>query len=166
MQEEYTVNFHQHRYSFSPALSDIVAARSSYDKMWYRGRVMADDKDDYYVIFFLDFGNVEVVHLKNLCRFLPRFSHLPKQAIEVFLNGIDIEGNHSEEGKKQLIKLVEDKDLVAEVVSLWPYLSINLYDITSPNHIDIAKELITSKVVKTGFKSPVRNTSSLNMIPG
>ena len=63
MQKEYTLNFYQHRYSFSPALSEIVAAKSSYDDVWYRGQVMTHDDNDCYVILFLDFGNTEVIHL-------------------------------------------------------------------------------------------------------
>ena len=166
MQKEYAENFHQHRYSFPPVLTDIVVAKSSSDETWYRARVMAFDEEDCFVIFFLDFGNTEVIRLNNLCCLLPRFSHLPKQAFEVFLNGIEPDGSHSEEGKQQLVQLVEDKDLVAEVVSLRPNLSINLYDTNNSRHIDIAEELIASKLVKPGPKYPVKHVASINMLPG
>jgi len=166
MQKEYTLNFYQHRYSFSPALSEIVAAKSSYDDVWYRGQVMTHDDNDCYVILFLDFGNTEVIHLRDLCHFLPRFAHLPKQAVELFLNGISLDSYNSTEGKQHLIKLVKDKDLVAEVVSLWPHLSVNLYDTNSSHHIDIAEELITLKAVKRGPKYPSKECSPSNTLPG
>lgn len=168
MQDEYGTNFYQHRYSLYPALGDIVVAKSSHDALWYRGQVMADNAEDNLRIFFLDFGNTEVVHLKDLCRLLPRFSHLPKQAIEVFLNGIHPHGDelYMENGREELVKLVRQKDLVAEIVMLLPYMSINLYDTNGSRDIDIAERLIMNKAIKRGRKYPVTNNRSSTMIAG
>ena len=54
---------------------------------------MADEVENIFLIYLIDYGTKESVHLKDLCRILPRFSHLPAQSLEVFLNGIDHKSN-------------------------------------------------------------------------
>jgi hypothetical protein len=61
MQREYSANYHQHRITLNPSAGDIVIAKSPVDNMWYRGRVMQEEENDEFTIFYLDFGNLELV---------------------------------------------------------------------------------------------------------
>jgi len=61
MQREYSDNYYRHRITLNPSAGDIVIAKSSEDNMWYRGRVMLEEEDDKFTIFYVDFGNCESV---------------------------------------------------------------------------------------------------------
>jgi len=61
MQREYSTNYHQHRITLNPSAGDIVIAKSPVDNMWYRGRVMQEEENEEFTIFYVDFGNLELV---------------------------------------------------------------------------------------------------------
>ena len=94
---------------------------------------------------------------------LPRFNHLPAQAVEMFLNGV--KKNETTEGRDLLVKLVKNKDLVARVIHTFPYITVDLYDITGPKEVDIAQELINRKVVEAD-KKKIFCMQSRTKIPG
>jgi hypothetical protein len=95
---------------------------------------------------------------------LPRFNHLPAQAVEMFLNGV--EKNETIEGRDLLVKLVKNKDLVARVIHSSPYLSVDLYDTSGPDEVDIAQELIDRNVVQAGHRKKFCMQSRGKVIPG
>ena len=64
MQREYSDNYYRHRLALNPSAGDIVIAKSSEDNRWYRGRVMREEENDEFEVFYVDFGNCESVFIK------------------------------------------------------------------------------------------------------
>ena len=102
--------------------------------------------------------------MRNLCTMLPRFNHLPAQAVEMFLNGVEM--NETIEGRDLMVRLVKNKDLVARVIHTSPYLSVDLYDTQGPDEVDIAQELISRGVVQAGNRKKFCMQSRGKVIPG
>lgn len=109
--------------------------------------MVEDEKNGFFGIYFLDFGNSQLVHMRNICNILPRFVHLPAQAVEMFLNGIDTSGkSDTDEARTTLKELVQNRDLVARIVHEVPYVCVDLYDTIGSTQVDIAAEMIRRKV--------------------
>jgi len=138
IQKEYNENHQLHRVALNPSAVDIVVARSPSNKIWYRARILQELEDEVFAVCFLDFGHEKVVLKSDVCVLLTRFTHLPMQAVEMFLKGIDRKCN-SEKARNELMSLVKDKDLVARVVSENPELLVDLYD--EGKQVDVAREL-------------------------
>ncbi|KAI9558253.1 hypothetical protein GHT06_015006 [Daphnia sinensis] len=155
LQEEYTTNYFPHRITIAPSAGDIVIARSPEDNKWYRGRVMEEGENDFFGIYFVDYGNSQLVHLRNLCNPMPRFVHLPTQAVEMFLNGIDTSAKaNTIEAQNVLVSLIKNRDLVARIVHTVPFVCVDLYDTFGPSEIDVASEMIRLKVAKKAKRKP------------
>lgn len=130
---------------------DVVIARSPEDNNWYRGRVV-EGGNDLFGIYFLDYGNAQLVHLRDICKFIPRFVHFPAQAIEMSLNGIDAsEENETEKARETFASLVENRDLVARIVHVMPFVCVDLYDTSGTTEINIVDEM-----VRRGVALPVK----------
>ncbi|EFX71403.1 hypothetical protein DAPPUDRAFT_255836 [Daphnia pulex] len=146
LQEEYSSNYFSRRMTLAPSAGDVVIAKSPEDNRWYRGRVMEEKENDYFAIYFLDYGNAQPVHLRNLCNPVPRFIHLPAQAVEMYLNGIDTsQAADTIQAKNVLVSLVKNRDLVARVVHTIPFICVDLYNTSGPAEIDIATEMVRRK---------------------
>ena len=134
--------------SLPPPAGDIVIAKSPEDGKWYRGRVMEELENDNFDIYFVDYGNKQKVYMRNICTPKLQFSHLPAQAVEMYLNGVDISnGADTEKARNALSSLVAGKDLVARIVHDTPYICVDLYEISGPTQVDIAAEMIRRKVI-------------------
>lgn len=154
LQEEYTTNYFPHKISIAPSAGDIVIARSPEDNNWYRGRVIEEGENDHFGIYFLDYGNAQLVHMRNICNPLPRFVHLPTQAVEMFLNGIDTSAAaNTIEAKNVLVSLVKNRDLFARIVHTVPFVCVDLYTF-GPCEIDIASEMIRLGVARKAKRKP------------
>lgn len=72
----------------------IVAARFSADNRWYRAKVLAVHRDSGVQVRFMDYGNEELVDLKNIRRFgvAASFVNAPPIAVEVGLDHIVVPG--------------------------------------------------------------------------
>jgi len=165
IQEEYNENHQSHRVTLNPSAGDIVIARSPDDKMWYRGRVMEELENEAFAIFFVDFGNKRPVPMKDVCLPLNRFTHLPMQAVEMFLNGIDRDSD-TIEARNELVNLVKGKDLVARVIHDNPVLLVDLFDTNGPKQVDLAEELIRRRVVNRGLCHKLNLSSRGQFIAG
>ena len=63
-------------------IGDPIIAKYSKDEAWYRGQVLSDDLTEGSIdILFVDYGNIEPVHVTDLRPILPAFTVLKKQAI-------------------------------------------------------------------------------------
>ncbi|PIK38487.1 putative tudor domain-containing protein 1 isoform X1 [Apostichopus japonicus] len=78
------------------ALGEIVLAKYSKDKKWYRSRVIFVDEDKIEV-FHVDYGTSDWVTRKDVRPALPQFLHLPFQAVQCRLDGLE----ESQECKEQ-----------------------------------------------------------------
>ena len=104
---------------------------------------MFEEKEkEVFAIYFLDYGNAQLVHLRNLCNPVPRFINFPAQAVEMFFNGIDTSiAADSIKAKNVLVSLVKNQDLVARVVHTMPFVCVDLYNTSGSSEINIANEM-------------------------
>ena len=151
-----------------PNFNEVVVARSSNDGLWYRGQVTNQQIDDCIYVFFVDVGITEAIQLRNLCRCLSSFARVPKQVLGVYLNGVDRYHSRTKNGLQLVNDLVQNKDLVAKIITVWPDVCVELSDTSGPAEIDIVKELIASNAVKLGSKSYITKLfdGRLNVYPG
>ncbi|XP_071178897.1 tudor domain-containing protein 1-like [Mytilus edulis] len=176
MQEEYSKGSHNEDTTVDKAPGEIVAAKFTSDGKWYRARVLIVEENRLRV-FFVDFGNREWLRYNCVRSILPDFLHLPFQAVECFLMHIEPLGaKYTTESKYRFKELVDNKVLVAFVKtrsfngSIW----VDLYDTTGDEDIDIAKVLLSEKLVQDTGSSTTTSSkqshhssqTSLILVPG
>ena len=69
-------------------MNQTVAAKLSYDKKWYRAKVISCLDDGKYAVHFIDFGDQEKLTPKNILELRTDFLSLRVQAMEVSLANI------------------------------------------------------------------------------
>ncbi len=70
-------------------VGDPIIAKYSKDELWYRGQVLSDDLTEGSIdVLFIDYGNIEPVHVMDLRPIIPEFTVLRKQAINCRLSTI------------------------------------------------------------------------------
>lgn len=116
---------------------------------------MEEGENDFFGIYFVDYGNSQLVHMRNICNPMPRFVHLPTQAVEMFLNGVETSAEaNTIEAQNVLVSLIKNRDLVARVVHIMPFVCVDLYDTSGPPEIDVASEMIRLKVARKAKRKP------------
>lgn len=99
----------------------IVVACYSKDKVWYRARILSPVDDDNSVeVFFVDYGNTDIVKKDQVREITKAFSSLPFQAVMFFINGISPaflpDEKSKNEAKMMLFPLLGKVGVRAEVV--------------------------------------------------
>lgn len=81
-------------YCASPACGDFkcnpgdtLLAQFTEDDSWYRGIILNSIKNNSFEVFYLDYGNSEMLDRSRLRRVEPKFCNLPAQAIKCRLEG-------------------------------------------------------------------------------
>ena len=95
----------------------FVAAQYSADDLWYRAALMTVQKSDAEV-YFIDYGNREVVPFSRMKPLNPEFAKLPAQAIPCCLAEVAPSGGGTEwsdEATEIVFDLVNGKSLVAQI---------------------------------------------------
>ncbi|XP_071507169.1 uncharacterized protein [Diadema antillarum] len=130
------------------ALGETVCAQFTKDSLWYRARVTDVDAENNKVkVFFVDYGNSEWLSRSRVRPAMPQFLHLPFQAVECFLAGVELvapddQQREGSEARKLFEELTTDKPLVAYIVSSnEDALYVELYDTTTPRQVCIAESL-------------------------
>ena len=92
------------------------------DEVWYRARILSvDSSGSCYQIFFIDYGNSDVVDAKYTLAAPERFLTLPPQCFECELaDARPVGGQWSTEALTKLEELLIEQTLTAEAVSLKP----------------------------------------------
>ncbi|KAI9146255.1 tudor domain-containing protein [Paraphysoderma sedebokerense] len=132
--------FAQHHSGVQPAnvnfkVNELCSAQFSEDNQWYRAkirRVVPDSKS--YEVLYIDYGNSEVLPARRIRALPPNFAQLPSQAHEAKLTYVrapGIEDSYGLESRDRLRALTMGKQLLANVDSTQPTLSLTLFD---PSH--------------------------------
>ncbi|XP_048239556.1 RING finger protein 17-like isoform X2 [Haliotis rufescens] len=136
-----------------PAPGQMCSAQFSYDGCWYRGLVIDRDEDTQLaLVVFVDYGNVEYVHLDRLRVLTASARGLAGQGVRSYLHGLQPVG-----GPRQIwcknsmvlnLQLIGNQPLVACIKALEP-LSVELYkkscDDFDTEHLELAyQQLIES----------------------
>ncbi|XP_018343282.1 PREDICTED: tudor and KH domain-containing protein-like isoform X2 [Trachymyrmex septentrionalis] len=141
-------------------VGQMVAARFKYDNKWYRAEVISVMESSEYKVFFVDYGDLEIVPIDDILELRTDMLSLRLQAVECSL--ANVKPRESEWSSKandkfaELTHLAKWKPLIAQVKgykersvgyggsrrenSLIP--SINLYDKDNDKNINIGDSLI------------------------
>lgn len=100
--------------SAMPRIMQLVLSRFS-DGLMYRAQVL-ELFDDRVMVFYVDFGNCDLVELANLSPWDDRFDFVPFQAYRFCLDNDELgKGSESERMVEQFKLLVLHKELMAHV---------------------------------------------------
>lgn len=115
------------------------------DNCWYRAEILSiDNTGNQIKILFVDYGNVEIVPLKELRPILPKWLEFPVQMLICTIRGIykNVDEDDLDVALEMRNTLV-DKKVLCEIQSLSPDLEVELFDCDSLN-------LIYAKLVERG----------------
>lgn len=143
----------------------LVAAQFASDNTWYRAKIAKQEANDQYLVYYIDYGNSEVVSRVNL-RNLPvncDVKDLHAQAQEAtlaYIKSPSIGEDHGPEAADYLKDLVWDKPVIVSVVHTENGVAqVALGD--PAQEIDVNGELIRAgfaRVVRTRFRNPIVST--------
>ncbi|XP_076618490.1 tudor and KH domain containing protein papi isoform X1 [Colletes latitarsis] len=155
-------------------LGQIVAAKFSFDEQWYRAEVISAPEGEQCEVYFVDYGDHEVVQLDSVLELRTDFLSLRLQAIECSLANIKPrDGEWSTEACDrfaELISLAQWKLLVAKVKGYkeraigygrsrregTPIPCVDIFD-KNDNHKDIN---VAHQLINEGFAEPEEALSS------
>ncbi|CAH1376311.1 unnamed protein product [Tenebrio molitor] len=140
--------------------SDLVAAVFQYDSKWYRAEVLSltNDNPPQAELYYVDYGDTDVVPIEELYELRTDFLRLHFQAIECFLARVDPVGEswsvdavdkfeewtHVAQWKKLSAKIngycVREKTRAKREGS--PVPGVDLFDVNNEQDVDIAQELV------------------------
>lgn len=81
-------------------LNDIVLARYAKDDHWYRAKIIDMLDANLYKVFYIDFGNIEVVSLTSIATCNPQQKKPPSQAVRFRIAGVKLVYTGSNENKR------------------------------------------------------------------
>ncbi|EFA09059.1 tudor and KH domain-containing protein homolog [Tribolium castaneum] len=139
---------------------DLVAAVFQYDSKWYRAEVLSlsDDNPPQAELYYVDYGDTDLVPVEELYELRTDFLRLHFQAIECFLARVDPVGEswsveavdkfeewtHVAQWKKLSAKIngycVREKTRAKREGS--PVPGVDLFDVNGEKDVDIAQELV------------------------
>lgn len=103
---------------YTPKVDELVIAQFSDDETWYRARVKSITPDGQYTVFYIDYGNSEVVSADKIRSLDQTFTKLPPQAHEARLAYIKpptLNEDYGHEAAVYFKELVDGKQVVANV---------------------------------------------------
>ncbi|KAK3602033.1 hypothetical protein CHS0354_015024 [Potamilus streckersoni] len=109
---------------------DLVMALYAEDESWYRAKVISVASDQEVEVFFMDYGNSEIVPKDSLRKFMAQFSELPIQGLMCSLSGVNPKENSwSDETIDLFTELTQDKPLLMDVLNVKEEVyQVNLMD--------------------------------------
>ncbi|XP_018576864.1 tudor and KH domain-containing protein homolog isoform X2 [Anoplophora glabripennis] len=164
---------------------DLVAAVFQYDNKWYRAEVIRlseDNSEKRAELYYVDYGDTDILPCKDLYELRTDFLRLHFQAIECFLARIEPIGEawseeavdkfeewtHVAQWKKLSAKLngysVREKTRAKREGS--PVPGVDLFEINNEKDVDIAEELVKAGLAifkKTDIPVNSRTTSISNL---
>ncbi|XP_066589030.1 tudor and KH domain-containing protein homolog isoform X2 [Prorops nasuta] len=153
----------------------IVAAQFDSDKKWYRAEVLSKLNEGKCEVFFVDFGDREIVYAKNIYELRTDFLSLRLQAIECSLANIKPCNEWSEEVLdrfEELAQVAQWKKIIAKVTGYKeravargrcrregsPIPIIELYDKYDNMEINVGQVLLEEDLVDFKEQEPPNST--------
>lgn len=136
-------NLHKFEENEEPKIMELVFAQFSVDSCWYRAVVLNHYDDGDFKVFFVDFGNMERVSIKDLRKWSNRFEFLPFQAILCRLYNVKVVEHDRSSAIEFLESQIVEKYLDAIVIDTKNELVIDLLSESGSRFLD--------DYLKTGF---------------
>ncbi|XP_046858838.1 tudor domain-containing protein 1-like [Xenia sp. Carnegie-2017] len=149
----------------NPVIGMTCVAKYPVDNGWYRSQILDIPSPNQINVFYIDFGNCEIVDLSSVKTLAPAFYSTPVQAARCRLYGAE-EKTWSESECEMFEGLVLEKHLIAEVKSLdgdETTLIVDLFDTSGTENVRIFDELV--KKSSTTKASGQRNLLKLSSLP-
>eukprot|EP00794_Sanderia_malayensis_P004854 gene4854-5491_t len=155
----------------SATVGQICCARFSDDQAWYRGIIRSVCENAKFEVQFIDFGNNEILPLKEIKVLSPAFLQLPILALKCCFYGIKAESKAGsfDDFLEKFEELTLEKQLVAHVKEVEDsgIFSLVLLDATGKDEVNVNSELIQAGLAsplcprnKLSFTSHSKSTSS------
>lgn len=131
-----------------PAVGQIVLGLFKEDQLWYRARIVHSlPEDDKYQLFFVDYGNSDVVPISNIRQIEPKYLHLPFQAMKCQLQDVEPNPDVPKKDAVEYFKaFIDEKTVIAKVVNVingeGVSLVVKLFDM---NFCDIGRHFVSKK---------------------
>ncbi|XP_055613810.1 uncharacterized protein LOC129760226 isoform X1 [Uranotaenia lowii] len=134
-----------------PEIGALVFATFG-DKRYYRAEVTEVLGRDRIWLFYVDYGNVELVRLQDIREWDPRFGYLPHQAVPCRVANVERIRPHHTQAVAELNRKILNKRIEVVVVNNTTPWEIQLLD---KDGFDMAQGLILAKLAKP--RVPKRN---------
>lgn len=114
-----------------PHIFELVLARYD-DGLWYRAKILAHD-DDYkmFKVFYVDYGNHQMIHLRSLAKCDPGMAHIPFQATLCRMAGVrsgNVTAEKRKHGLEKLCEAILNQSIEVKVVNHYEDLIITFID--------------------------------------
>ena len=140
-----------------PSAGSLVCAKFSQDGAWYRGEVLETSADSCRVRF-IDYGNIEIVHLCDMAECPCDFISFPILATHCCLHGVTPPTGSSTwtDGAIQLFKKLSSDTLLQAVIvnPNAPIPSLKLTNTSNSGNVDLAAQLIVEGVAAASSTPP------------
>ncbi len=83
-------------------------AQFSKDMEWYRGEVLNSEDDSKIEVLFVDYGNIETVHISKIRGITPELMELPRQVFPCKLHGVSPIGESKMLGSLEVVALMDN----------------------------------------------------------
>lgn len=86
--------------------------------MWYRAKIVEILDDTTYKVFYVDFGDTDIINIEKIRKWETKFDYLPFQAIKCQIAGIEAkkENHLRTAGMEQLKRMILNRALEAKVM--------------------------------------------------
>lgn len=143
--------------AISVALPNLpVLAKFSQDQNWYRGRLFPPKEGTtQWGVFFVDFGNTELVNLNSLVALPEPYLHLPAQCFECTLEGVSPSLLNDQDAIDEFSNLVLDQEIQCIVANITKRDKTVVYTVSlSVEGVDVAVILNSKSPSKTTIDTP------------
>ncbi|PNF34127.1 hypothetical protein B7P43_G01154 [Cryptotermes secundus] len=142
---------------YTPQVGMPCAAQYTVDKKWYRAKIIALPGKRMVEVFYVDYGNQELVAWNQIRRLQPRFLRIPAQAVHCSMSDIIPSEQHWTPAVKEYLMKVTAKKILCLYVDVVQkhQLKVTLYE--SQANVDVC---INALVVREGYGTSVGVSSS------
>ncbi|XP_055379532.1 uncharacterized protein LOC129610813 isoform X2 [Condylostylus longicornis] len=114
-------------YDSTPILFELVFAKYT-DGFFYRAKVIQNRDNNYFVVIYLDYGNIEIVHLNDLRKWDKKYEVIPCQAEHFTFANVKVKPGKAEDLLHHLRSNFLNKTYVVKIISNADSLFVELYD--------------------------------------
>ncbi|XP_038104314.1 uncharacterized protein LOC6047021 isoform X1 [Culex quinquefasciatus] len=145
-----------------PAFAEPVFAKYT-DRKWYRAEVAEYFDEDNVKVFYVDYGNCELVRTDEMRRWDERFSYLPYQAVMCRLADVRAVRPFHKQAVVEMNRVLLNQRVLAQVVDNGTPWEVILYD---KDGFNVATGLLLAGLAKKLFEDAAELAEAARLISG